>query len=74
MHVKQAKKKKNCISATAKVYCYFRIPTTYVSCIFLQLYEAISTVNSESYEELQKLEYLDWCVNENLRVFGPVLR
>ena len=46
----------------------------YASCVFWQLYETISNVSDESYEELQKLEYLDWCISENLRLYPPVLR
>ncbi|XP_067946118.1 cytochrome P450 3A11-like [Watersipora subatra] len=43
-----------------------------------RLYEEISEVVTESgeasYEQLKGLEYLDWCINETLRVFPAIVR
>jgi len=40
-----------------------------------RLYKTIKDKESEfTYDELQKLDYLEWCISETLRMFPPVLR
>ena len=46
----------------------------------MQLYNTISETAAESsdgsisYEQVQRIEYLDWCINECMRVLPPILR